>query len=1587
VELRGGMSFCRITGRSRGLPKPNYFPLLPPISPADAKRFCRITGKSYGLPTHHYIPVVLGFHSHNKGKKNKKCKITTKSSGLAPHHYTAGLILGEKKKHIILKDYRYVFPILDGDDEQQIALRNLLKSKEPVEEEEHSKFVYTVAERRCSLVFPAQLEAAVRDGDVRDVMLSRDCDTVLLRLKQGKNVSVDFRDLEEFDDLYDGFGPREDIFKERQRTEAESKNKKRKKHDGLSYAKKIFEDKEKAAEEEELKIVKHVKLRSIREEDQENQLLNWKQVGIKQEKSSRQIVLNSCEWTDIRKPLSNTFDWNILENNENNSSMEYTSLVKILPTPVTIEPQKIDLEQTLLGSYNTPVSEETGGFEAIAVVEPFFPLTTQPESSIQESIKNISSEQLEDTSDVCSKFVAAGTEASHILPRIDDIPKLVGCMNTGENVQLHKVKGLKIDIESAQRFVAGQTIHTPNGDIFVPGQTLQTENGNTFVPGFTVHTPDGPVLIPGQIISIQEESGKLTPVFVAGQTLPTSEGDYFIQGQTIHTNEGPKFVPGQTVLTKDGPKFVAGHVVDENKFIPGQVVTTKEGAKFMPGQTMTDELGQHIFIPGQSYHVNRNWEFMPGQSIKMEDGVEKFMPGQTVLTTNGLQFLPGQSVMSETGEFQFVPGIAIELENNHKFISGMTLSTPQGEKFVEGQIMSTSDGKKFIPGNTIFDEHGFKFAIAKSMDEVKFFDSVPAGIPIDPKTASAISSEQTEIFGHIMQTETGFEFIPESVKRLSQGKKIIPGQLVRGKDGHRFVPGIMTDDGFVPGQIVNTETGEQFVPGQVIDTSSGPKFVPGQMVETRSGLKFVPGQTVDTENGPQFVPGQIVETKVGPTFIPGQIISTEDEGSRFVPGQVVNTSDGPRFVPGRVVESTEHGIIFVPGQIVQTEEGPRFVAPDLTDTPEGEQEFSVQGFEVTPEELKLLRPQHLQYNASTTKYTDVNIDANMLRQLSDAGLSIGKNILAEIPNVDVDVDPKSVELDHAIIIAEKLGFQGNAAIKMAQIVSTIATLADKMVHKKFQDILKKGYQYQNGHNSLVNGNLESMPKLASYKKDINFVDDWAQDALKSTLTTAVMVLMDRKIINNNNIDDDDRINNNKCQLNGENKRDVIFSAISESLKDFLGQETISFDDLVDEFLQILLVPEKRNSICKSAVLDILDTSDNKIDILKSTLVTNSLKDEVVLDRLSQVLEEENGNDIISSAFRSMSQNDPKLISRVLQKVSQEVTCMRTEKEAAEVVHKAIIQAVEEFSEIRLEELLNDKSSTVRELLLQAMGLATALGMFSTASSLLSIINDEKSTRALADDKLTLDILKRLTIMRKLAEERPQLVNVLRELSLNSERAKSNPCLRTLVRESAALMVVPEEVALETSNDIPISLLYADNNLAMEDFLIRRSRKPSATFMILKQGLQAVVPRDAARSVLTGQTAYTVLDEHGIQHFEPLHVFSALRLSKPAAHRFSMYCCPVANVFEENTYIENDYISTFNEFNETRSSSIETSTISDRCRKYECNGIDLSKSDQSFEYRSVSKENTPSFRRISSLCQDNNNGVRLLIHLVVYKFFI
>lgn len=122
----------------------------------------------------------------------------------------------------MLPGYRYIFPVLDGSTEAQKCFMEMLLGKQVTEEK---RYVYTVQERKCNLVFTAQMEAAVRDGDVRDVMLAKDSDTVLIKTKQGRNVSMDFKDFTEDVDMFEGEGPNAEVLKQREIEELEERKK------------------------------------------------------------------------------------------------------------------------------------------------------------------------------------------------------------------------------------------------------------------------------------------------------------------------------------------------------------------------------------------------------------------------------------------------------------------------------------------------------------------------------------------------------------------------------------------------------------------------------------------------------------------------------------------------------------------------------------------------------------------------------------------------------------------------------------------------------------------------------------------------------------------------------------------------------------------------------------------------------------------------------------------------------------------------------------------------------------------------------------------------------------------------------------------------------------------------------------------------------------------------------------------------------------------------------------------------------------------------------------------------------------------
>ncbi|XP_058062885.1 uncharacterized protein LOC131212850 [Anopheles bellator] len=1421
------MSFCRITGKCRSLPKPNYFPMLPPISPAAAKRFCRVTGKAYGLPSHHFIPVLL---VRGQAPGRERCKITNVAGELDPHHYQPGTY--GCRKHAVLGTFRYVLPVLDAGDESQRTLTGVLEAKagRPVEQ---TLYVYRVDERGFGLVFPARLEAAVRDGDVRDVMLAKESDKLLIKLRQGNSVSVALRGVDQdvLEQLYEGEGPREEVIKKRAKEDAKRPKPNRGNRGQLAGIANIFEQKEKVqddAEEQEQRFIeehreKAVRLAAERRERQRAEKLRALQLDA-------HLIEQQPELADLVKPLIESWDWSTLEREAAtgggvpNRLKELPQLITV--TPVEVPARQLDVDPGLL--------EKCGGLEAASYVGVITPVRVELRPERAKAIGALAPDTLQALCGVDERLADGG--AQELLAHLDDLASVVTHLSQGQPAEVNGVPGVRLVVNHQPVFVPGQMLLVTGKPCFVPGQTL----GQEFVPGVTITAPDGTIqFIPGELMAGTGRSAQAS--FIAGKQIDGR----FVPGQVL--GDEPRFVEGATIVTPEGvSKFVAGVVDDRSGlFVPGQPIHTPDGGlQFMPGQTITVQ-GRERFIPGQNVATaSGELMFIPGQTVG-----DRFVPGRTITTAEGAKFVPGQYV----GDV-FVPGVG----DGTRFVPGVNVDTKEGSKFIEGQIVHSRHGDVFMPGTTTIDGGEVRFELAATIEAIRFSEASPVGLVVDGERLT-VGEPSICVFGHLVQNEASgeVEFYPERIGRehLPAGK-VVPGKLVRHRLDSKFIPGIRTtdggdDSGFIPGQVVLTDRGEQFVPGQVIETSEGMKFVPGQIIETRAGPKFVPGQTMDGgPDGPRFVPGQIINTRAGPTFIPGQVISTDDDGERFVPGQIVDTDEGPRFVPGRVLETADK-VTFIPGRIVQTADGPRFVAPDLKDTADGDEEFLVQSFTVTPEELKLLKPTDGgALTGDGPRSLVVSLDSAILQSLAESGMPIGRQVEASA----VDYVLESTKERQAL---QRLLAEGGMPGASLDTLETIFDGLKAVCRKVDPGALQYGETIATDER-VCNGSIGVVEALAANLAAVLGGSDGQGRSIHELIAEAILTGGEYTVDELRHV------------VESPEAVEYLFGAVNRTIvKNNIDQKLRTLAALMEE-------PEP--------------------DEQAQAQVPPPLTD--AIEEFCQLLD----NGAMAEAFVNLLKKDEHLFKSIVTSLKSSGV-VEGSVNISEILQTALVDSIQERAQVALAELVEDAGQshdgrTLRVLLQKCEGLSHALGHSKEAETFRYLMTRPGALRDLQRDDELFAIVNRVLIMEQLAEDDDEYRELMEGLGRTPTQATKSDRFRELIRQSGALSYAPRRIAaLETSKDVPLSLFYANNQLAIEEFFLRsgqgRSRGHcSKAFLIIKRGFQAVIPRESSHEVLAGTIAYTVLDEDGIRHFQPLNVLSALRITPQFLARFSMYSCEV-----------------------------------------------------------------------------------------------
>lgn len=578
--------------------------------------------------------------------------------------------------------------------------------------------------------------------------------------------------------------------------------------------------------------------------------------------------------------------------------------------------------------------------------------------------------------------------------------------------------------------------------------------------------------------------------------------------------------------------------------------------------------------------------------------------------------------------------------------------------------------------------------------------------------------------------------------------------------------------------------------------------------------------------------------------------------------------------------------------------GPKFIAPDLCDDENGERKYSVQSFLLSPEEMTLLKPMHMWTKAYPSSNGDQTMDMNMLNQLSEAGIIVGSHIQMSDESVEVLLQ-KAINEQILRKFVDNLGINDvpSSFVVLENIFGNVRNLINLIQENPEKFIAKNNVHLINGiknHCEMTNGTTD----------DTNVVKTIDRMLIKIIAKTVV----DCAYFAPNEYTE---------TLNDNALNPLLYEIISESfIKNFkhFNENTDLFNISFDEIEKLLTSSETMLQIkenIKTFAMKCLQT--NKVDMIKAMI--NRKNDHIdqtmnILEQLQQFIKNETIDELFETV-QNLICHEPSLMSQIISEMKKQMENIENETVMVGILRKCIVTAVQSSTNDDIKEISQTPGSHSTEILnkylMDTISLARALGFTDCILNLSDIINsnDGDIIAQLKNDEKSFELLQRVIVMHKLSKN-----NVQRKKSMNLLRhdpysARSDIILRELIRCSGICTINLIEGNLVDSNDVPLSLIYSGNQLAIEDFLIRKQSKPHGPILIVKDRFQAVVPREASRNVLTGKCAYTVLDENGIRYFEPLHMFTALKLKNVTMFedRFSSYSSEEKS--KDNNNIENN----------------------------------------------------------------------------------
>nr|CAH7761606.1 unnamed protein product [Callosobruchus chinensis] len=411
MPLNVVIELCKITKASKLFQRNFYLPLLEPLSPKDALRRHLIASEAQLQRMEHYIPVLEEYE-----KRQARRKLIVK-----------GQVKKRQKRKASMK---YVMPLLDMSMPGHAKLRNIFTRKS---KGQGQCYTYRVPDKNCTLVITHQMERAIRDKDIIDVMVAHKNDKVVFVLKNNQKVSVPLVNYEDDAPFYRGDGWTN--------KEIESTHHYGKEAMALAH---VFEGKEQRLEEWELDMMNMAALRK-------------KKVKCEDTREFKALMTNQAK--DI--------DWELFESQAKQIVEEQYTAVEDQPISMKVS----SMEDTM----NVNEKLQKSGKSVMELLPTV--------SDIPEIIKALKEDgevaEVANVSGVKVKYMKKDYFVPGQMVRWEDSDLLVpGQTIFNENGDTEYLPGITVAIEGNPTLIPGLVMGTdPNKPIFMPGVSTITESG------------------------------------------------------------------------------------------------------------------------------------------------------------------------------------------------------------------------------------------------------------------------------------------------------------------------------------------------------------------------------------------------------------------------------------------------------------------------------------------------------------------------------------------------------------------------------------------------------------------------------------------------------------------------------------------------------------------------------------------------------------------------------------------------------------------------------------------------------------------------------------------------------------------------------------------------------------------------------------------------------------------------------------------------------------------------------------------------------------------------------------------------------